>query len=221
MEVCAARSIRRGNRFSRRIEPPSASSTTHNGPAILPQSRMDNKPSRASAGPPPAAINPSVIQSTRKMVGVDLRYFTSIVGILKIAEICIGIICAAICGPAYYSGNQFFLFVTITCIIITTVLLLLHFARIPKLFGLPGGIRWTFVEFVYAVTACIFYLIAASVQVARTAQGDYFSYGGSLTSSYNRYMAAGVIAFVNFILYGVDAFFHYKEYRDNRLQGPV
>jgi len=181
---------------------------------------MDNKPSRSSGLPPPPAANPSVVHSTRKMMGIDPRYFTTIPGILKIAEICIGIICAAVCGKAWFSGNEFFLFVTITCIIITFILVLLHFLKIPKLVGLPWGIRWSFIEFVYAATACVFYGIAASVQVARTAIGDNVIFG-DFSTTYNRYMAAGVIAYFNFILYGVDAFLHYKEYRDNRLQGPV
>ncbi|GAV04892.1 hypothetical protein RvY_15098-2 [Ramazzottius varieornatus] len=105
---------------------------------------MDNKPSRSSAVPPPATTNPSVVHSTRKTMGIDVKYFLTIPGMLKIAEIIIGIICAAVCGKAYFSGNEFFLFVTIFFIIMTFILLLLHFARIPKSFALPGGLRWSF-----------------------------------------------------------------------------
>lgn len=85
------------------------------------------------------------------------------------------------------------------------------------MYNLPGALKWSLVvrirstifpsacfippllfqEFVYAAIAALFYLIAASVQVARTAQGEYFvgaitTDGGILYSLYDRYMAAGV-----------------------------
>ncbi|XP_055354325.1 CKLF-like MARVEL transmembrane domain-containing protein 8 [Paramacrobiotus metropolitanus] len=181
---------------------------------------MDIKPARSSAVPPPARSNPSVVQSTRKMMGVDSRYCISIPGCLKIAEIVVGVICGAVCQRAYFAGNQFFLFVVILCIIISTTLLFLHFAKVPKIFTLPGGVQWPFVEFVYASGAALLYAIAASVQVARTVIGDNKE-NSDKSSTYDRYLAAGIIAFLNVGLYSADAFIHYQQYRNNQVQGPV
>lgn len=51
-------------------------------------------------------------------------------------------------------------------------------------------------EFVYAATATVLYVIAASVQVARTQIGDVQRFvefnSGSFYDTYSRYMAAGV-----------------------------
>ncbi|XP_013403699.1 plasmolipin [Lingula anatina] len=133
-------------------------------------------------------------------IGPQMQYLKSIPGILQIVEIVLSLIvfiCASIpLGWVGYGGG-WVQFVSMTAFLTTAAIFVIIFLNIlPRL---PGP--WTLILFIYYAVFVVLYLIAAIVCAVRA---PYWSAVG----------AAAFFAFVVMIVYGVDAFFRFRTWRE-------
>lgn len=144
--------------------------------------------------------------TTSSQVGLQIDYVKSIPGILKIVEIVVSIvtfICASIRLGWVPLGGGWVQFVSMTAFISTFVFFIFHFLNIIS--KIPANIPWNLIEFIYY---CIFtglYLIAAIVAAAR----------GNLDPSIG---ATAFFGFVATVVYGIDTFFQFRNWRSGPTQ---
>ncbi|XP_070536895.1 CKLF-like MARVEL transmembrane domain-containing protein 4 [Ptychodera flava] len=131
----------------------------------------------------------------------DVLYVRTVRGILKIVQCVISLI-AFICITAakwwtnHYSAYRFHQFVTMFCFWSTLILIVLYMTKLILRIPLP----WILIEFFYCCGACVFYLISSSCVAA-------YSYG------YAAHEAAAVFGFFALIVYGIEAFFLFRDWR--------
>ncbi|GAB6027916.1 hypothetical protein CHUAL_002131 [Chamberlinius hualienensis] len=133
----------------------------------------------------------------------DPSYLRTIPGILKLFRMLmdlLGFICVMVSGVYYWSGANWFSFVSMTSFWVTGVLLVFYlFHLIERLHFLP----WMLLEFIYNTVWTVFYLIAAAI-VASLGQIEAFA-------------AAAFFGFCAMIAYGYDAFLKFRGWRNGDL----
>ncbi|KAK8741761.1 hypothetical protein OTU49_002381 [Cherax quadricarinatus] len=128
----------------------------------------------------------------------------NIPGILKCAQLVfnlIGYICAAVSTYNTYSHANWFSFVSMTGFWVTGILLVLYLMHVLERFYM---VPWLMLEFGYCALWTFFYLTAASACA---------SWGGVDAAA----AAAAFFGYVAMILYGIDAFFKFKAWRNGDL----
>ncbi|XP_074646376.1 CKLF-like MARVEL transmembrane domain-containing protein 4 [Tubulanus polymorphus] len=129
---------------------------------------------------------------------IDVQYFISPpCGILKCVEIILGVIAAGCASSAWFPALHFFLFVSVTALLCTLILLCLYLFRVP---AMTSNIPWNLIEFIYNCVVTGFYLIASIVLI-------------SIGNAVARYIAASVFGFFNTIAYGIGIYFSYISWR--------
>ncbi|ODN00649.1 CKLF-like MARVEL transmembrane domain-containing protein 8 [Orchesella cincta] len=144
---------------------------------------------------------------TLDWIKLDVNYFRTIPGILKVAEFILGIICMACGAPARFSATHFFLFVVVLTFLITSFWILIYLFAIRE--GLILRIPWITLEFYYTTGATAFYFIAMVVQFVAVSGYDFPS--GT---------AAAVFALFNTVVYGAATFFLFKDWRSSASSSP-
>lgn len=176
---------------------------------------VDEPPSNANS-----AANKESRQGAVRFQGLQLNvwYFRTVPGILKIVEWVFGIICIACASPPYLDAAHWFVFVAVFCFIFTFVWACVHFFSLTSVIGLP----WLLIEIGYTILAMVLYFIAFIVLLVNTAKEEYTLYYGSIYYAhpayhyYNAYLAAGSFGVFNFIVYAAETLFHAKTYLDTR-----
>jgi len=140
-------------------------------------------------------------------IKLDVNYFRTLPGILKIVEFVLGIICMACGAPARLGATHFFLFVVVLTFLITSFWILIYLFAIRE--GLVLRIPWVTLEFYYTTGATAFYFIAMVVQFAAVSGYDFPS--GT---------AAAVFALFNTLVYGAATFFLFKDWRSSASATP-
>lgn len=153
-------------------------------------------------------------ESTRIGEGLEVNpwYFKSIPGILKIIELIFAIICMA-CGSRVVTNyTHFFMFVVSIYFIMTLVLCVAYLFALRKLFP---KLPWLFTELLMTASAVALYFIAMVVQLERTAGSAYY-YPLRAHGYYGQYIAAGVFALFNMLVYAAGTFFLFMEWKESR-----
>lgn len=135
-------------------------------------------------------------------IKLNLPYFRSLPGMIKLLQLLLGIICMACASPALLSGTHWFLFVTVLSFIATVIWVFMYLLSIREALSIP--INWLLTEILNTGIITVLYLIAFIVQLSIW----------SSTSS-NRYVgpniAAGVFGLFNTLAYGYGTYLLHKE----------
>jgi len=166
-------------------------------------------PTNGAAPPTPA---PAPAGGGGTQVRVNVYYYRTLPGLLKLVELVFGLICIACGAPSHgISAVDWFLFVVVLLFILTFVWIVLYLFNLNQALTLP----WPMIEMGYTGFATLLEFLAAVVLLVRiTSTNDYWYamfWGG--TSRYNSYVAAGVFALFNMLVFASECFLHYQEWR--------
>lgn len=134
-------------------------------------------------------------------IKIDINYFRTPPGLLKIIQLVLGILCMALSSPWY---STWFVFVAVTSFITTLMWSFVFLLSIKDALKLP--INWLLSELISTSIETLMYLIAFIVLFANTA--GYHAYYG-----YGANVAAAVFGIFNTAAYGASTFLLYKEFR--------
>lgn len=158
--------------------------------------------------------DPTVSQSLE--IRLNIGYFKTLPGIIKLIELAFAVICMACASPAkgvgFTSGgtyglghNHWFLFVVVTCFIITLIWTFYYLLQIREFIKVKLPFSFLWVEFLFTVFTVILYIIAFIVLLS--------GFGWCATASdCDARIAGGVFGIFNSIVYGIGAFLVYREY---------
>ncbi|XP_073833353.1 CKLF-like MARVEL transmembrane domain-containing protein 4 isoform X1 [Musca autumnalis] len=136
---------------------------------------------------------------------INIGYFQTVPGIIKLVQFFLGIICLSCASPAYISATSFFIFVAVISFIATLLWIFAYLLSIRE--ALNVAINWIFTEFINTGIATILYFIAFIVQLAKWSSYHSSSYG------YGSNIAAGVFGLFNFLAYAAGTYFLYLEHK--------
>ncbi|XP_024870144.1 uncharacterized protein LOC112453569 [Temnothorax curvispinosus] len=170
---------------------------------------MDGSSNNASNNPRQVPTVKTEPGQPNPLAGVRLNvsYFKTIPGILKLVQLGLGIICMACASPAYISATHWFLFVAVMSFISTLIWSAIYFLSLREVLKVP--INWILTELLNTSIKAVLYMIAFIVQLS--ASSAFIR-----TSSAN--IAAGVFGIFNTIAYAAGAYFLYVEWKSTNTQ---
>lgn len=139
-------------------------------------------------------------------IRLNLDYFKTIPGIIKLVQLGLGIICMACASPAYIGATHWFLFVAVTTFIATLIWCAVYFLSLREALKVP--INWILTELLNTSIAAVLYMIAFIAQLSA-----WTAYRGSSSN-----IAAGVFGIFNTIAYAAGAYFLYVEWKGTNTQ---
>lgn len=139
-------------------------------------------------------------------IRLNAAYFKTIPGILKLAQLGLGIICMACASPAYIGATHWFLFVAVTSFISTLIWCAVYFLSLREVLKVP--INWILTELLNTSIKAVLYMIAFIAQLS--------AWTAYRTSSSN--IAAGIFGIFNTIAYAAGAYFLYIEWKNTNTQ---
>ncbi|XP_017780744.1 PREDICTED: uncharacterized protein LOC108565679 [Nicrophorus vespilloides] len=144
---------------------------------------------------------------TLSWLKINLDYFRTLPGKLKIAEIIIGIICMSLASPAFRSGTHFFLFVVTISFIGSLIWMFVRVLGIREALTLP--IDWVLSEFANTGICAVLYGIAFIVQlVVWSTPATYYRTANII---------AGVFGIFNTLVYGIETYLLHKQWKSTRV----
>ncbi|XP_017045824.1 CKLF-like MARVEL transmembrane domain-containing protein 3 [Drosophila ficusphila] len=152
---------------------------------------------------PPGGANPSADGNFWGAIRLNLDYFRTIPGILKVVQFVLGIICMALASPPISSATSFFMFVVVISFIITILLIAAYFLGIRE--ALNVAVNWIFSELITTAVLTLLYFIGFIVQLARWSDATGKGAGS--------YTAAGVFGLFNFLAYAAGTYFLFLAHR--------
>lgn len=141
-------------------------------------------------------------------IRINVPYFRTIPGIIKLVQLGLGIICMACASPARVSATHWFLFVAVTAFIATLLWCFIYFLSIREALKLP--INWIMSELLNTSIFAFLYMIAFIAQLS-----VWSALSGSYTASN---IAAGVFGIFNTVAYAAGAYFLYIEWKSSNTQ---
>lgn len=138
-------------------------------------------------------------------IKININYFKTLPGILKLAQLVLGIICMACASPAFIGATHFFLFVAVSAFIATLLWIFVYLLSVREALKLP--IHWVLTELLNHGILTVLYLIATIVQLA-----GWSGYSGHYVASN---ITAGVFGLINTIAYAVSSYFIYLEHKSS------
>lgn len=171
---------------------------------------MDGSSNNASNNPRqvPTVKTEPVQPNPLSGITLNVSYFRTIPGIIKLIQVGLGIISMACASPALVSGTHWFLFVAVIAFIGTLVWCFVYLLSIREAVKLP--INWISSEFINTGIFTFLYLIAFIVQLS-----VWSSFVGPHVS---RNIAAGTFGIFNTIAYAAGTYFLYLEYKSSNTQ---
>jgi len=156
--------------------------------------------------------NPNI---SRTEINLNIGYFTTLPGWVKVAQLVFGIICMACGSPAReYVGetfgvghNHWFLFVVVTSFIITLLWCFFYLLQLREAITMTLPFSWLRLEFIFTVIATFMYCIAFIVILAG------FGYCAGQSAKCDARVAAGVFGIFNTVAYGVGAYILHNDYK--------
>uniref|UniRef100_A0A0C9RUN1 CMTM4 protein n=1 Tax=Fopius arisanus TaxID=64838 RepID=A0A0C9RUN1_9HYME len=142
-------------------------------------------------------------------ISLNIPYFKSIPGIVKLVQVVLGIICMACASPAWLGASSWFLFVSITSFIATLLWCFIYLLGIREALKLP--INWLLTELYNTGIIVILYAIAFIAQLAVWSSVQHHH-----ARSAN--IAAGVFGIFNTLAYLAGTYFLYYEFRTGSSQ---
>ncbi|XP_017116083.1 uncharacterized protein LOC108138409 [Drosophila elegans] len=152
---------------------------------------------------PPGGANPTADGGFGSAIRLNIDYFRTIPGIIKIVQFVLGIICMALASPPLTSATSFFMFVIVISFIITILLIAAYFLGIRE--ALNVTINWIFSELLTTAVLTLLYFIGFIVQLARWS--DVSGFGAASNT------AAGVFGLFNFLAYAAGTYFLFLAHR--------
>eukprot|EP00088_Acartia_fossae_P071453 TRINITY_DN9802_c0_g1_i1.p1 TRINITY_DN9802_c0_g1~~TRINITY_DN9802_c0_g1_i1.p1 ORF type:complete len:186 (+),score=16.80 TRINITY_DN9802_c0_g1_i1:167-724(+) len=158
----------------------------------------------------PGAVNQSL------EIRLNIGYFKTLPGIVKLVQLVCGVICMACAAPATGVGqrigqtfglghNHWFLFVVVTCFIVTLIWIFYYLLQIREFIKVKLPFTFLWIEVLYTCISTALYVIAFIVILA-----GFGWCAGNATCDAR--IAAGVFAIFNSIAYGVGSWLVYAEY---------
>ncbi|XP_063974838.1 CKLF-like MARVEL transmembrane domain-containing protein 8 [Diachasmimorpha longicaudata] len=138
-------------------------------------------------------------------ITLNIPYFKSIPGIVKLVQVVLGIICMACASPSWNGAASWFLFVAITSFIATLLWCFIYLLGIREALKLP--INWLLTELYNTGVIVILYTIAFIVQLA--VWGGYTYHWPARSAN----IAAGVFGVFNTLAYAAGTYFLYYEFK--------
>ncbi|KAH8270673.1 hypothetical protein KR044_004213 [Drosophila immigrans] len=153
---------------------------------------------------PPGGANPSGGDNGFwGAIRLNLDYYRTIPGILKIVQFVLGIICMALASPSLSAATSFFLTVVVLSFIVTILLIAAYFLGIRE--ALNVAVNWIFSELIATAVITFLYFIAFIVQLAKWGESNQIGHGSNT--------AAGVFGLFNFLAYGGGLYFLFVAHR--------
>lgn len=153
---------------------------------------------------PTVKTDPGQSPGSLSWLRINIDYFKTLPGILKLVQAVLGILCMALASPAYTGATHWFLFVVVSAFIATLIWIFVYLLGIREALRLP--INWILTELVNTFIISVLYFIAFIVQLATWApMGRYWNYGANV--------AAGVFGLFNFIAYAAGLYSLYLEHK--------
>ncbi|XP_017002271.1 CKLF-like MARVEL transmembrane domain-containing protein 4 [Drosophila takahashii] len=153
---------------------------------------------------PPGGANPAVgNEGGFGGIRVNVDYFRTIPGIIKIVQFVLGIICMALAAPPLTSATSFFMFVIVVSFIINILLIAAYFLGIRE--ALNVSVNWIFLELITTAVLTLLYFIGFIVQLARWSDATGYASGSNT--------AAGVFGLFNFLAYAAGVYFLFLAHR--------
>lgn len=148
-------------------------------------------------------------------IRLNVGYFKTIPGIIKVVEVVLGIVCMACAAPAGYryggvtfpgeGHNHWFLFVVVTCFIITLLWSFYYLLQLRDSIKVKLPFTFMKVELVYTIITTILYFIAFIVLLA----GFGNCPGNTICDAR---IAGGVFGLFNTIAYGLGSYILYNDF---------
>jgi len=152
-------------------------------------------------------------------IRLNIGYFKTMQGIIKLVQLGLGIICMACAAPAMGIGrgqhfglgnNHWFLFVVVTCFIITLIWTFFYLLQVRDFIKVKLPFTFLKIEVIFTGVATVLYFIAFIVLLSGF---------GWCTTSYpagthlcDARVAGGVFGIFNTIAYGIGTYYVYNEY---------
>jgi len=143
----------------------------------------------------------------QKGISLNLYYFRTAPGIVKLIQLVLGILCMACTAPAWTNGTHWFLFVVVTAFVATALWCFIYLLSLRDAITLP--IDWQLTEVVLTGVFTVLLIVASIVQFVTT-----------LTNKRPPprlmafYILGGVFGLINFMAYLVGCFFLYRDWKD-------
>ncbi|XP_053977462.1 uncharacterized protein LOC128875679 [Hylaeus volcanicus] len=141
-------------------------------------------------------------------IRLNVPYFTTIPGIIKLVQVGLGILCMACVSPARLSASHWFLFVAVTTFIATLIWCFIYLLSIREALKIP--INWILTELLNTTSAAVLYMIAFIAQLS-----VWSAFTGSYVAAN---IAGGVFGILNTLAYAAGAYFLYIEWKSSNTQ---
>ncbi|XP_050531880.1 proteolipid protein 2-like [Daktulosphaira vitifoliae] len=143
-------------------------------------------------------------------VEINYNYFKTLPGILKLAQLIIGIICLALASPARLPGTNWFLFVVIISFIATAIWSFIYLLSIREAINFP--INWILTEFFNTLLLAVLYMVAFIVQISAWSSNNrtYNSYYKNLN------IFAGIFGLINVVVYAAGVYLIFNDWKKSR-----
>lgn len=142
-------------------------------------------------------------------IRLNVPYFRTIPGIIKLVQLGLGIICMACVSPALVGASHWFLFVATTSFIATLLWCFVYLLSIREALKIP--INWILTELLNTSVEAVLYMIAFIAQLSRWSSVSNAPYIASN-------IAGGVFGILNTLAYAAGAYFLYIEWKSNNSQ---
>jgi len=136
----------------------------------------------------------------QKGISLNLYYFRTAPGIVKLIQLVLGILCMACTAPAWTNGTHWFLFVVVTAFVATALWCFIYLLSLRDAITLP--IDWQLTELMNTGFTALLYIIAVIVQFC------------SIEKAVGANVTGGVFGLINFMAYLVGCFFLYRDWKD-------
>ncbi|CAH1122644.1 unnamed protein product [Ceutorhynchus assimilis] len=141
-------------------------------------------------------------------IKINLDYYKTTPGLLKIAELILGIFAMALGSPAYTGGSHFFLFIVTVSFIGTLIWIFIYLLGIREALNYP--INWILTELVNTGICTVCYFIAFILQlIVSAAVHPGYSWRGTQ-------IAAGVFGLLNTLVYAFATYLLHIEWKGSR-----
>lgn len=171
---------------------------------------MDNSSNNASNNPrqvPTVKTEPGQ-PSPLAGIKINVPYFTTIPGIIKLVQLVLGIICMACVSPAALGASHWFLLVVTTAFIATLVWCFIYLLSLREVLKIP--INWMLTELLNTSIETVLYTTAFITQLS-----VWTTFTGYRVASN---IAGGVFAIINTLAYAAGSYFLYIEWKSSNTQ---
>ncbi|XP_076180632.1 plasmolipin [Ptiloglossa arizonensis] len=142
-------------------------------------------------------------------IRLNIPYFRTIPGIIKLVQLGLGIICMSCASPARVNATHWFLFVAVTAFIASLLWCFVYVLSIREALKIP--INWILTELLNTTTFAVLYMIAFIAQLS-----VWSAITGHSAIASN--IIGGVFGIFNTIAYAAGAYFLYIEWKSSNTQ---